>query len=233
MKLKIAVCDDEKTQTDYLKASVSAWAEKALILPDIITFPSAEAFLFDYSENKDYDILLLDIEMKEINGIELAKRIRKENENVQIVFITGYPDFISEGYDVCALHYLMKPVSDEKLFPVLDRAVKNLSKAEKRLTVSFDRQTEYIPFPDIIYLEAQSNYTVIHTYKTEYRMKAPLSDIEKQLDGGFFRCQRSFIVNLAQVQKIKSDSVILKSGQTVPISRGMSEKIGKAIIKHS
>lgn len=232
MKLKIAICDDEQNQQEYLISKVSEWARKYGHLCEINTFPSSEAFLFEYSEKKAYDILLLDIEMKEMSGIDLAKRVRSENEDVQIVFITGYPDFIFESYDVGALHYLMKPVSEEKLHAVLDRAIKSLGKAEKRLMVSFDRQTEYIPFSEIMYLEVQMNYTVIHTRTAEYKMKTSLSDIEKQLDDGFFRCQRSFIVNLAQVQKIKSNSIVLKSGETVPISRGMSEQIGKAIIQY-
>ena len=232
MKLKIAICDDEQSQLDYLCALVGSWSRESGHLSDVMTFPSAEAFLFEYSESKAFDILLLDIEMKEMDGIELARRVRSDNGTVQIIFITGFYDFIAEGYEVSALHYLMKPVSKEKLCSVLSRAVEKLGKAEGRLTVSFDRQTEYIPFPDIFYLEAQMNYTVVHTKHGDIKTKTPLSDMAKQLDDGFFRCQRSFAINLAQVQKIRSDSVLLKNGVAVPISRGMSEAIGKAIISH-
>lgn len=232
MKLKIAICDDEQSQLDYLCTLVGSWSREKGHLSDVMTFPSAEAFLFEYSENKSFDILLLDIEMQGENGLSLARRIRPENERIQIVFITGYPDYMGEGYEVSALHYLMKPVSKEKLGSVLNRAVEKLGKAEGRLTVSFDRQTEYIPFSDIIYLEAQMNYTVVHTKHGDIKTKTPLSDMAKQLDDGFFRCQRSFVINLAQVQKIRSDSVLLKNGVAVPISRGMSEAIGKAIISH-
>lgn len=232
MKFRFAVCDDEQNQTEYLKAEVTKWASQSGNLCEIHTFPSAEAFLFEYSENKAFDILLLDIEMKEMNGVELAKLVRSENEDINIVFITGYPDFISFGYDVGALHYLLKPVSEEKLFCVLNRAAKSFGKSEKRLTVNANRQTECIPFSEIVYLEAQMNYTVIHTRTAEYKTKMSLSDIEKQLDDGFFRCQRSFIVSLAEVHTIKSDSVIMKNGRAVPISRGMGERIGKAIIRH-
>lgn len=89
-------------------------------------FSSAEAFIFHCVENKEYDVLLLYIEMGNMDGVTLARQIRKSNKNVQIVFITGYSDYIAEGYDVEALHYLMKPLKDEKLFDVLDRAVNKL-----------------------------------------------------------------------------------------------------------
>ncbi len=231
MKIRVAVCDDERSQTEYLTAKLSEWAARNDHTCDVLAFPSAEAFLFAYGENKSFDVLLLDIEMKEMNGVELARRIREENDAVQIIFITGYLDFISQGYDVGALHYLLKPISKEKLFQVLDRAAANLRKAEKRLTVSVNRQTEYIPLSKIVYLEAQMNYTVVYTKTAEYRVKTPLSDLEKKLDDGFFRCQRSFIVNLAEIHTVKRDSVILKNGRSVPISRGMREQIGRAIIE--
>lgn len=74
---------------------------------------SAEAFWFQYEEEKDYEILLLDIEMEQMNGIELATKLRTDDETIQIIFITGYPDYIAQGYEVAALHYLMKPVCAE------------------------------------------------------------------------------------------------------------------------
>lgn len=250
MRLKIAVCDDEDIQIRYLTALIAAWAEKRGHTASVRPFSSAESFLFTYSEERDFDLLLLDIEMEggsapddgrasagegrgRMNGVELAKRVRGENDRVQIVFITGFSDYISEGYEVAALHYLMKPVGADKLQEVLDRAVKNFGRAEGRLAVRFARQTEYIPFSRILYIEAQLQYVVIHTAGEDCRMKASLSEVEKELDEGFFRCQRSFIINLGQVQKIKSDCVLLKNGDSVPIGRGMAERIAKAIIRCS
>ena len=169
--------------------------------------------------------------MGNMDGVALAKCIRKENELVQIVFITGFPDFMAEGYEVSALHYLMKPVAKEKLFAVLDKAAQNLNKNEKQLCISFDRQTELVPLSKITFIEAQKQYVVVHTETQEYRMKASLVDTEKELDEYFFKCQRSFIVNLRHVLRIGSNSVVLKNGTEVPISRGMAHKIGKEIIR--
>ena len=133
MKLKIAICDDEKKQIEYITSLVSKWSTSNAHSCEIRTFASAESFLFEYEDDKAYDILLLDIEMGNMNGVELAKNIRRSNDTVQIIFITGFPDFIAEGYDVSALHYLVKPVSVDKLRAVLDKATMNLAKAEERL----------------------------------------------------------------------------------------------------
>ena len=231
MNYKIVICDDSDTDRQYVSGLVNRWAADADHAVQISSFVSAENFLFHYADKNDYDILLLDIEMGPMDGVTLAKRIRQENELVQIVFLTGFPDFIAEGYEVSALHYLMKPVAREKLFAVLDKAAQNLNKNERQICISFDRQMEFLPLSKITYIEAQKQYVVVHTEKQEYRMKASLADTEKELDEYFFKCQRSFIVNLRHVLRICSDSVALKNGAEVPISRGMAQKISKEIIR--
>ncbi len=231
MKLKIAICDDEKNQIEYITSLVSSWSAREGHNCEFRAFESAVACLFEYEDDKSYDILLLDIDMGKMNGVELAKTIRQSNDIVQIVFITGFPDFMAEGYEVSALHYLMKPVSEEKLHSVLDKATANLSKAEKRLCITFDRQIDYVPLSKITYIESQKQYVLIYTTAETYRMKIPLADIGTQLDEYFFKCQRSFIVNLRYITRINRDCVTLKNGAEIPISRGVAEKIGKEIVR--
>ena len=231
MNYKISIVDDNITDTEYIASLVKRWADDNSYTVAVTTFSSAEAFLFEEEEAQNCDMILLDIEMGEIDGVELAKRIRTRDDKVQIIFITGFPDFMAEGYEVSALHYLMKPVPPDKLFTVLSRAVGNIAKAEKCLHVVYDRQTDIVPISRILYIEAQRQYVVIHTNDKVYRMKSSLSDTEDRLDEYFLKCQRSFLVNLRYVVRIKSDCVVLKNDIEIPISRGMAEKIGREIIR--
>lgn len=230
-KLHIAICDDERAEIDYLKTLISQWANERGFAMQISGFESGESFLFAYDENRSFDILLLDIQMKAMDGVELAKRIRKNDESLQIVFVTGYPDFMSEGYEVSAVHYLMKPVSKEKLFPVLDKAWKNLNRMEKSLIVTVEGGVCRIPFSDIRLLEAQGHYVLIHSATCSYKTKTNLSDIQKTLDEGFFRCQRSFIVGLKYIRKITRTAIILDDLTAVPLSRELYNAANQAIIK--
>ncbi|MCH5273220.1 MAG: response regulator transcription factor [Lachnospiraceae bacterium] len=231
MNYNISIVDDNPSDIEYVATLVKRWAEEAGAVVGISSFPSAEAFLFGREDEQRFDMILLDIEMGDMNGVELAKTIRQTDSSIQLVFITGYPDFIAEGYEVSALHYLMKPVSFEKLHTVLDKAAANLAKTEKHLCVTYDRRTDFVPFSRILYIEAQKQYVLIHTPDETYRMKKSFAETQKELDEYFFRCQRSFLVNLWHVARIKSDCVVLKNGAEVPISRGMAEKIGKEIIR--
>ena len=229
MRCKIAICDDFEQDAKYIASAVNKWAEKERILLEVEVFPSADSFLFHYADHKDFDIMLLDIEMPSMSGIELAKKIRLENDAVQIIFITGFIDYIAEGYDVAALHYLMKPLSEDKLSEVLNRAVLKIRKNEKSLFLSISGEMLRIPIYQIKYLEVQQNYVTVHA-KKDYTVKKTLGEFESELDERFYRIGRSFIVNLSCIDKITKNSVHLSDGSVIPLPRGQYESLNKAFI---
>lgn len=232
MKYKIAICDDDAAQRAHLIKNAEEWAEQGRFLIEIKEYPGAEAFLFDYAEEKDFDILLLDIEMDGMDGITLAKELRQENEALHIVFITGYPDYIAEGYDVAALHYLLKPVKKDKLKEVLDRAVQLGKRTAPSLLVSTDRETLRILLDDIYYVESQGHYMSVHTAKEEYRLRMTLSEMLEKLGEGFYRCSRSYIVGLLHVNRITKSEVILDNQVSLPLGRGQYNEMNQKLISY-
>lgn len=228
---RLAICDDEQADVVYLQSLLEKWAENTRTALKIESYPSAEAFLFQYEEDKAFDLLLLDIEMGEMSGVELARKIRQENRVVQIVFITGYMEYIAEGYDVEALHYLLKPVTAEKLYAVLDRSAERLKAKEKALCLALPGMVARVPFHEIRYLEVQRNYVTVQGAEA-YTVKKTLSELEEELDESFCRTGRSYIVNLRFVKKITRTQVILKDGKELPLSRNFYEKINRAMIQY-
>ena len=230
---KIAVCDDNPADADYVADIIRRWAQACAVLMEIERFPSAEAFWFQYEENRCYDILFLDIEMEPegMNGIELAAKLRENDSSIQLVFVTGYMEYIADGYDVEALHYLLKPVTEEKLGSVLARAHARVKAREKELFLQTTDGSVRVLNSEIRYLEVQRNYVTIHAAE-EYTVKRTLGDLEKELDESFFRTGRSFIVNLRFVRKITKTQVFLKDGAQVPLSRGLYEGINRAMIQY-
>ena len=139
MDYAVGTCDDLAADRDHLAALVRQWAARAGHTVKIAAFFLAENFLFHYAEEAAYDILLLDIEMEAMDGVSLAKKIRQKDDTVQIVFITGYCDYIAEGYEVAALHYLMKPVKKDAPFIILDEPTAALDPiAEAEIYEKFD-----------------------------------------------------------------------------------------------
>ena len=230
MKIHIAIIDDELTQTEYLTSLVDKWSFSTGNLVALKAFVSAESFLFEFEENKDYDILLLDIQMNGIDGIELAKRIRSGGSDIQIIFVTGYDKYISKGYDVAALHYLLKPVSFEKLSEVLSRAAENLCKASPSVLVNAGGENLKLRLSDIYCVEAVGHTLQITCADGEISVNQSLSVFKNIIGSDFIYTHRSFIVNLEHISRITKTDVILDNGKAVPVSRRMYDDINKAFI---
>ncbi len=229
MNYKIAVCDDSDADMQYVSGLVAKWGANTGHTVQTDLFSSAENFLFHYAEKNDYDILLLDIEMGAMDGVTMAKKLRQDNDTVQIVFITGYSDYISEGYEVAALHYLIKPVKEEKLFSVLNRAAEKLSKNEKVLNFEISGEMVRVPVYQIRYADVFGNYVIIHA-TDKLTVKMTLGGLEKQLDDRFYRVSRSVIVNLTQISRVTKTEIKLNDGVSIPLPRGAYEGVNRAII---
>lgn len=232
MAYRVAIVDDSKTDAEFVQGILNGWADLRQANIQAEVFPSAESFLFQYAEDKEWDILLLDIEMGAMDGVTMAKRVRQDNEAVQIVFITGYSDYIAEGYEVAALHYLMKPVNQDKLFAVLDRALEKRKQEERCLNLEAYGEMVRIPFYEIRYLDVHQNYVTVHA-KADYTVKRTLGDFEKELDERFYRVGRGMILNLKYIQRVTKTEVRLSDGTVLPLPRGAYESLNRAIIQYT
>lgn len=230
MVYRIAICDDEGSQLAGILSLVQEWARRFCHGCQIQTFSSAEEFLFEYTEDKAYDILLLDVEMAGISGIDLAKRIRADHNRAEIVFITSHFEFIAEGYEVDALHYLTKPVSAEKLMEVLNKAAEKLSVEPPSVIITCDGETVKLYESEILYVESFLHYISIHTMRKEYKIKENISSFQQKLSDDFYRLHRSYLVSLKHITRISRTSVILKGGTELPLARGKYDDINRTFV---
>lgn len=233
MDFHVAICDDSCADQKYLFRITDNWARSSGNTVVIRTFGSAEEFLFHYEDDKSYDILLLDIELGGMNGVELAKTIRSGNASAQIVFITGYPDFIAEGYEVSALHYLMKPVAEDKLCAVLTRAAQSIQKAEPAVLFYADGESLLVRTRDIVFAEAFAHSTSITTLYEQFDIREAFSDVEARLGDGFIRCHRSYLVGLRHIRRISKTGITLEGGITVPVSRRSMSAVSQAFTRYA
>ncbi len=226
--LTLTLCDDNAAEREQLKSLVLEWSDRSGTGVSVLECPSAEAFLFAYEEQRP-DILLLDIEMPGQSGVELAKKLRRSDRVMQIIFITAYSDYIAEGYEVAALHYLLKPVDREKLFSVLSIAAERVRRDCRKITLETPDGTEVLPLYDVRYIESHKNYAVIRADR-EYTVRRTLGDILESLDSRFIKVGRSFIINLLWIRRVSRTEIELKSGEVIPIPRAAFEAVNRAII---
>ena len=225
--MKITICDDDIGQLDNLRHLIREWNSSA----EIQEYCSSEQFLFGYPDNP-CDLLLLDIEMGDMNGMELARKLRSAGDTLPIIFITGYSEFMQDGYDVEALHYLLKPVNTDKLFAVLDRYASR-HKTDNRVIFPCGDESVCINSEDIVYLEAFGKKTQI-TLKDgkEIVCICGLNAATEKLSEGFMSCHRSYVVNIGYIRSISKTEITLDSGQKIPLSRRLYDSVNKAFIEY-
>jgi len=232
--VRIAICDDETRQTALLSTIVQNWAAGQNINATIAEFPSAEAFLFDWEPNS-FDILLLDIQMAEMDGMDLAKKVREKDSRAAIIFVTGYDKFMHMGYDVAALHYLLKPVSKEKLHDVLTKARQGLAITTRVIALNTVDGMVRVAADEIIFAEMFSHYAEIHVAAQDlpFRVKIKMGELEELLGEGFFRPHRSYIGGMAHVDGVSRAGMRLSNGRELPISRNLYDAAHKAFIQYN
>ncbi|NLC76312.1 MAG: response regulator transcription factor, partial [Clostridia bacterium] len=174
--LRIALCEDEQYQLNWLQNALSAWEKARKILLQVDVFPTAGELLDHYQMAGQYDLLLLDINMKTgINGMEAAQAIRKLDPEVFIIFITGNKDYLVEGYEVEAFRYLLKPIQQDRLFQALDAAAGKLAeKTDEVILLATGEGQIKIPLTDIFFIESRGHILEIHGAKGVMQTRATL-----------------------------------------------------------
>lgn len=214
--LQIAVCDNDKTMGEYLKQLIEKKLEDDNNYK-ISVFSSGRELL---KAGTHYDIFFLDIDLKDINGIDMARQLRQESEAV-IVFVTALKEYIFDAFDVQAFQYLLKPIDEQKFFQVLDKALiecRTLKQAEP-LVIRVKGVYRNIPKESILYAENEARKIVLHLQEEQITYYAKMSELEGILGKSFFRCHRGYLVNLGAVKSYDTGSIQLKNGETILMAK--------------
>lgn len=220
--LNIAICDDEKLQLNILKDMLYKICNKNNMEVIIDEFCSGVDLLNVYRRNsKKYSIVFCDILMKEINGIELLRKIGELDAFIQAILITGSEDYVFQGYDVGALNYLMKPVSFEKLEKEFLRAIKSLNfTSPSRYAININRKTKFIDLSEVLFFEVNNKTITANLENDSIDFNMKIAALEDELRSrNFFRCHRSYLVNISHIDSILKNKIILKNSVEIPVGR--------------
>lgn len=217
--LRIAICDDEKSQLNLLKNILSIHLDLKGIDYKIYEFNSGENLLDSITE-EDYDIIFSDIEMANIDGIETAKNIRLHNKKSIIIFVTAYPDFVFQGYEVKAFNYILKPYKPEKIGQVLDSALDELDHIQDKFyIVESKSKSEKINLSNTYYFTSDKRKVKAVTFTGDVDFYDKLDDLEGNLPSFFVRIHQRYLININFVSSVESNNLII-NGENLPVSRG-------------
>ena len=233
--IKIAVCDDEKTHQDL---TVDLLREYFSLMPSVqaqvTAFSEGEALLDHSAKHGPFDLYLLDILMPRTDGIGVGRQLRKNGDRGEIIFLTNSNDFASDSYDLAAFFYLLKPIQKEKLFSVLDRAMKKLGKRNQEVVlVQTSEGVRRIKMEDICYVERVGRcvrYCCTHEVVDSKTIRASFRQATAPLlsDRRFWLCGASFVLNFQRVRAVKGQIAQMENGQSVTLPRSAAVDFKKA-----
>ncbi|WP_312426232.1 LytR/AlgR family response regulator transcription factor [Lacrimispora sp.] len=219
--IKIAIVEDEMEYVESLKSYLTRYETDHSVSFQVQVFTDGLDIVSDYTAS--YDIILLDIQMKYLNGMKTAQKIRELDEDVIFIFITSSAQFAVEGYTVDALGYILKPVPYLSFSQILNKAIQRILKRQAihYMNIDTDGGTMRLSTDSICYIESQLHHVLIHTDKGNFVAPGPLKRLEEALKTfGFAKCHNAYLVNLKFVTGCLPGDVLLLSGEHIPVSRG-------------
>lgn len=213
--IKIAVVDDDEKARKAIKECLNFVAEKECVEFQVSEFCSGLAFIGEYSPI--YDIVLLDIEMPEADGLEVAHMLRKVDKSAIIIFVTNMAQYAVRGYEVEALDFIVKPINKFGFAMKMSRAIARTAKrVEDSVFIKTEGEVFTVPVASVKYLEVDGHYVIYHTLDGEYRECITLKNAESKINKDFFvRCNRCYFVNLRYVSYIKGFSAFIGNEELV------------------
>ncbi len=233
LELNIAICDDEKYYRNYVENVVSDYLVKENVLFQIELFEDGRDFCKVDENIRKFDIIFLDIDMKEMNGMETAYSIRKKNMEMDIVFITVMPDYVFEGYKVSAVRYIMKKEIDKSLPECLGDILKKRKFSSQKMEFPFVGGKRTVFLNDILYIESKSHKLQFAGKTGVLYMYGQINDVESKIeDFNFVRCHQSFLVNLEHIEQINNYLICLSDGSEIPVSRPRYPEVKQQYLKY-
>lgn len=223
--IKIAVCDDNRESLEKSVELVNKWAAENSEAVRVYSYENGDD-LITGNKSIGFDLIFLDIIMPFLNGMDAAKELRREDSAVQLVFLTSSPEFAVESYDVKAKNYLLKPISFEKISKVLSECAEIIKTEAPNFLVKTSFGYQKLYFRDIEYAEAQNKRVTFYLRDGKtVESTEPLYYFEEKFSQseGFFKCHRSYIIYMPNVDHFGNTEIITKSGRSVPIARGFAK----------
>ena len=226
--IQVAIVEDEGAERQRLRECLRFAAEREGVEIQATEFESGEAFIGHYQPI--YDIVLMDIEMPGMNGMEAARALRRMDSSVLLIFVTNLAQYAIMGYEVDALSYILKPVNPFDFSMKIAKAIaRTAAREDQRIVIKTARETRGVRVAAVKYAETDGHYILYHTTEGDFSEYGTLKDAEKKLtQGSFVRCNRCFLVNLRFVSAMKDDAVCV-GGDMLQVSRSQKKAFLNAL----
>lgn len=222
--MRIAVCDDNPKELERIKGCFCRIQGYDLVCSYFDSTSTVMEIL--KTENSPYDLYILDIEMPGMNGLKLAKSIREKDSRALFVFLTSYTRYMKDVFDVVTFDFIEKPISDEKLLQILERAATYLNITSQHFSFGYRASRYSLKYDRILYIEKKGRQALIHTFEDIYKTNMTLEEIWKQLNPkSFVHIHSSYIINLYNLDRKDNEIAIMRNGEKLHITKGYRREL--------
>ncbi len=227
--MKIAICDDEKTCIESVITCVENYMAARKIE---LSYEAFERYPDLEPRTGEFDVFVMDYQTPEIDGLSFAAKIReKYGDSKAIIFVTSFPDIVYESFAVRTHRFLLKPLDEAKFFEALDSYLKT-STLNRRFAITSDGETDVVDTDDILYIEVEQKSVYVYTEENQFICRRSIASVEDELTPlGFFRVHRSYLVNMKNIARFSSDTVELRNGEKIPVSKRNYKAFCKEYLK--
>lgn len=233
--IKIAICDDEMTFVDKINTLISEWSAQNQYFSVIQTFSNGQNLIYDIEDGQHYDLVILDIEMPAINGMEVADAIRRLLPNILVIFVTSHTEYALDAYELSIFRYISKADLEDKLRHAFLDAVKLIQiQQNDSYIIQNQNRLERIPCKNIMYITHEGKNSLFMTNlpnDSVYRERKTIQQVYQNLDhNAFFLIDRGCIVNLTQIISVKNNECILNGDIHLPVSQARMRPLKECLL---
>lgn len=227
--MRVAICDDVVLEIEHTRQQLESVYKSLDLL--VTSFQQGKELIKSLNQTT-YDLIILDIEMPGMDGLEVAREIRKHSEKTAICFLTSHVEYALKGYEVNAIRYLMKPVKQEQMAEIVHYILQKQA-MDKKIMAKNGEDTVLLDVDEILYLEAQNQDVRIVAKSGTYFKRYHIKDFREELRDCFFeKCHRSFLVNLRHVAGISGRDVMMDNGDRIPLSRTKEKELKASLMTY-
>lgn len=234
--LRVIACDDDRNMLGMLENCVREYMEEYSVSAQwqYLAYENGIDLIYDleHTISESGEIFILDIKLKNDNGITVAKTIKSKKRNAVIIFISGYTEYIEDSFEADPVYFLVKPLKKDAFYKAMNKAIEKIHSVEKKFLIIKNKEVIRIFYDEILYAESIARKIHIHCHEENVEYYEKMDELTKKMGSHFVRCHKSYLVNMKYIKSVDNKEITLLNGMKIPVSRTKATETKERVLEY-